>query len=298
MSTSGYLSLSTPVLLLSGENTRRWCNGMFSNNFRAMKPQQHHRSAICDDRGRVQGLLDTICISDNDFLCVLDGLSLETFSKRFQMYMILDDIEMEEYTPSVLHLFGPEATDWLNTLGLPIPEQGTAIQHENLWVQHRSRLRDTIGFDIISASEEADVLNALLQQLQALQAPTNTQTFEDLRIQTGTPRYPQDFTDKSFIHEYQLETELCSFNKGCYVGQEIINRMDIKQLASKRLLVVTVEGRCTLGASILFEDKPVGTLTSLDSSGTTGLALLKKKVWDIATPLQVEGSEGTVQIQH
>ena len=233
MSIHGHCLIPTSIFVLSGENTRRWCNGMFSNNFRSMRPLQRHRSAICDDRGRVQGFLDAICTSNDDFLCILDGISEMDFSKRFQMYMILDDIEMDDIGSTVCHIFGEQSVDWMTQLNLPIPEPGAAVQHGNIWIQARSRFRGIKGFDVLPASEDAAEFQSVREALLARQPETSPAVVEDLRIQTGTPSFPQDFTDKSFIHDYDLQDDVCSFNKGCYVGQEIINRMDIKKLATK-----------------------------------------------------------------
>lgn len=285
MSVNGHCLIQTSVFSLSGENTRRWCNGMFSNNFRSMKPMQHHRSAICDDRGRVQGFLDAICTSADDFLCILDGVSEMDFSKRFQMYMILDDIEMDVVGSAVCHIFGEKSTNWMTQLNLPIPEPGFAIQHGNVWIHSRSRLRGMEGFDILSASEEDTEFQSIRNSLAELQSETSPAVLEDLRIQTGTPRFPEDFTDKSFIHDYDLQDDVCSFNKGCYVGQEIINRMDIKKLANKKLLRVRLSGTWSIGDQLLIEGKKAGTLTSIDSNGSIGLALLRKPAWEKGTSL-------------
>ena len=282
---SGYTSILTTVVELSGEHTRRWCNGMFSNNFRSMKTQQYHRSAICDDRGRVQGFVDALCVSDTQFICAFDGITLEDFNGRFQMYMMLDDIELEEHSSSICHLFGENASVLLNTLGLPIPENGEAVAHEGLWVVPRSRLNGHDGFDILSSTEDNTVLDSIIESLQSQGTETTADEFEDLRILSGTPCFPVDFTDKSFIHDYNLQDDVCSFNKGCYVGQEIINRMDIKKLATKKLIRIHLDGPWTIGDELLLEGKKSGIITSMTSDGAVGLALLRKTAWETGTPL-------------
>ena len=291
---SGYTSIYTTVVELSGENTRRWCNGMFSNNFRAMRAQQHHRSAICDDRGRVQGFIDALCVSDTQFICTFDGITLEDFNGRFQMYMMLDDIELEERSNSICHLFGETAAMLLDTLGLPVPEKGEAIAHNGLWVFQRSRLKGQDGFDILSGTENNDALDSVVEHLQSQGTESTTDSFENLRIVSGTPRYPIDFTDKSFIHDYNLQDEVCSFNKGCYVGQEIINRMDIKKLATKRLLQVRLNGSWTIGETLLLDGKKAGLMTSMTSDGTIGLALLRKTAWETGVTLTSSEKSATV----
>ena len=294
MSIHGHCLIPTSIFVLSGENTRRWCNGMFSNNFRSMRPLQRHRSAICDDRGRVQGFLDAICTSNDDFLCILDGISEMDFSKRFQMYMILDDIEMDDIGSTVCHIFGEQSVDWMTQLNLPIPEPGAAVQHGNIWIQARSRFRGIKGFDVLPASEDEAEFQSVREALLARQPETSPAVVEDLRIQTGTPSFPQDFTDKSFIHDYDLQDDVCSFNKGCYVGQEIINRMDIKKLATKKLLRVQLSGNWTIGDEVLLEGKKAGTITSILSDGSLGLALLRKSAWETGTTLTNEDRSAVV----
>ena len=299
--TVGFIQFNNAVLTLSGENTARWCNGMFSNNFRAMKELDAHSSAICDDRGRIQGFIDCIKVDADNFIGILVGSTLEWFTKRFQMYMILDDIEMEACNDTVLHLFGDKSADLLHTLGLPAPELGKATQVGSIWVRANERLRGVIGFDILSVQEESPELEALHRQLSTLQSETTQKDWEQFRISTGTAKFPEDFSDKSFIHEYDLQDRVCSFNKGCYVGQEIINRMDIKQLATKRLLRIALDGEgWTLGDELsLLEDgqeKKMGTITSLHSTaeGMIGLALLRKDAWSSETHLQ--GVHGTATV--
>lgn len=291
---SGYTSILTTVVELSGEHTRRWCNGMFSNNFRSMKAHQYHRSAICDDRGRVQGFIDALCVSDTQFICSFDGITLEDFNGRFQMYMMLDDIELEEHSSSLCHIFGKEATVLLDTLGLPTPEKGEAVVHNGLWIVQRSRLNGHDGFDILSSTENNTALNSIVERLHSQGTATTIDQFEDLRILSGTPRFPIDFTDKSFIHDYNLQDDVCSFNKGCYVGQEIINRMDIKKLATKKLLRIRLDGSWSIGEELLLEGKKSGIVTSVTSDGTVGLALLRKTAWEMGTVLTSSKGSATV----
>ena len=291
---SGYTSVHTTIVELTGENTRRWCNGMFSNNFRAMQPTQNHRSAICDDRGRVKGFIDALCISDTQFLCTFDGITLEEFNGRFQMYMMLDDMELEERSSTLCHIFGNETTALLNELELPVPEKGEAAEQNGIWISRRSRLKGHEGFDILSGSENTDALKAIVERLHAKGSETTTEQFENLRILSGTPQFPADFTDKSFIHDYDLQDDVCSFNKGCYVGQEIINRMDIKKLATKKLLRIQLDGAWTIGETIMLDGKKVGSMTSMTSDGTLGLALLRKTAWETGTALASSEKSATV----
>jgi aminomethyltransferase len=287
-SISGLHVIETAVFTLSGENTKRWCNGMFSNNFRRMQPMDAHRSAICDDRGRVQGFIDAICIDADTFLCALDGTTLEWFTGRFQMYMMLDDIEMDEGIHTIHHLLS--ATD-LEALNLPVPETGKALLHDGAWIVHRPRLRGHDGFDILRTEESTLDISKIVEQSAAIDGSA----WQGLRVDTRTPEFPTDFTDKSFIHDFDLQDSVCNFNKGCYVGQEIINRMDIKELANKKLLRIQCSsGTFTVGASVSVDDKQVGTITAVHPDGQTALAVLKKSAWTAETTVSGDGFTASV----
>ena len=60
----------TSMFTLSGDATRRWCHGMFTNDVKTLEPGQGHRAAMCDDRGRILGLLDLYCIDNEHFFVV------------------------------------------------------------------------------------------------------------------------------------------------------------------------------------------------------------------------------------
>ena len=108
---------------LSGPDARRFTNGMFTNNIRDLQPGECVRSAMCDDRGRVQGLLDVLCTAEDTFEGVLEGVSAEWFESRYGLYIVFDDVEMETFedAPWVLSLQGPKAAEILATAGLPSP---------------------------------------------------------------------------------------------------------------------------------------------------------------------------------
>lgn len=292
---SGTVVIQSCAFHLSGENTKRWCNGMFSNNFRSMQPNQAHRSVICDDRGRIQGLLDSICVDPENFIIYLEGRSEEWFTQRFQMYMMLDDIEMDVFNNRIIHIFGQDITH-LSAAGFPIPELGEAILHNGIWVIRRSRLNGSDGCDLLLSEDAQTSFSDVLEQVST--ESITEDVWEQIRIGTGTPKFPIDFTEKSFIHEYNLEEFVCSFNKGCYVGQEIINRMDIKQLVNKKLLRLQLnDGSWQVGDSLTLSSKNVATITSIgiSSNGSRiGLGIIKKKAWAVGTALQGEHGEAVV----
>ena len=267
---------------LSGEDVRRWCNGMFTNNIRNMEIGHGSRSAICDDRGRVVGFIDLSCQSDELFFATLDGISLEQFEKRFHMYMMLDDIELHPISTSLLHLSGNHVEQWLAQRQLPLP----AGSNRGAW----SVVSDRYGGVRITRRERVGqpgwdlcpLANQDLQQLLSVEY-SDHQLYHKIRLSNGRVEWPTDGNPKSLIHELNLNQECCAFDKGCYIGQEIINRIDVKMAFVKQVRKLSLSGQAELGAKLLLGGKEMGELTSV--SGDLGLSVIRKKGWDIGTTL-------------
>ena len=224
--------ISLDCFILSSQDTRRWCNSMFSNNIRKLLPGQGNLSAICDDRGRVQGFIDIYCINEEQFLCILDGVNNDWFQARFSMYMVLDDIEHEMVSNLILHISGTQAETILQSSGLTLPiENQQYAKNEGCHIVQKNRF-GVAGYDIIS-NEIQKIEDKLVDQGMNL---IPEEAFNAVRILNGRAKWPEDGTNKSMIHELGLNQECCAFDKGCYVGQEIINRIDVKGLINKKYI--------------------------------------------------------------
>ncbi len=121
-------------------------------------------------------------------------------------------------------------------------------------------------------------------------------TLERLRIEHGRARWPVDGTEKSLVHELGLDKEVCNFNKGCYLGQEIINRVDVKGQFNKKIHKILIEGGTTdvIGAKVLLGESEVGTVTSATNTqdGAVALAVLRKAAWGTEETLNISTQSG------
>jgi folate-binding protein YgfZ len=288
------------AFLLEGEDARRWCNGMFTNNVKQLRPGEGNRHAMCDDRGRIGGLLALYCIDDQRFLVVLDGIDFSAFHDRYKMYLILDDIEIEQAEDhGLLTIQGPQAAAILGRMGLPAPEEGHARVDGGVdllaGTHILSRDRSGVGgFDMLVPRAQ------LASQMQALidagAAPMTAGALDTQRIALGRAAWPQDGTEKSLVHELGLEGELCSFTKGCYLGQEVINRIDVKGQVAKRITGLLVEGQApALGTEVQLNGKAIGTVSSTTILGGEVLALatLRRAAWEPGTIVQVGNQNAT-----
>jgi len=285
-----------PTITLQGPDARRFCNGMFSNNIRDLQPGEGNRSAACDDRGRIQCLLDIYCTGEDAFLAVLEGVTAEWFEERYGMYIVFDDVQMDTFpdAPWLLSLQGPKAADVLSALGLPTPE-GHAQVGDGIQVCAKDRA-GTGGFDLLVP---ADVLDTTFEALCSAGAlPVGRDALDAARIAHGRAAWPQDGTEKSLIHELRLNEEVCSFTKGCYLGQEVINRVDVKGQVAKRLtgLVLSEDALPPIGAEVLLGDSVVGTVSSAArwSGQAMAMAVLRRAAWAVDTTVTIQAADRAI----
>ena len=277
------------IFLIEGEKSQQWCNGIFTNNIRSMKAPQFKFNAYCNDRGHVQGFATLLCLDTSSFLCILEYPSLADFQKRFSMFMILDDIESTPKGSKIITLQGSQYSKYLSIigedLGFSIAENShySSNSERNIYCISHNRTGFG-GVDIIVTTEEA--YTQVITTIEKHQIPFGTpDTLEALRIFSNKVDLSKDISERNFVHELRINKDCCAFDKGCYVGQEIINRMDVKGILNKRLTRILLEEDIDIPCDVFVGDsstKSVGTITSKAHTpqGIVGLSILRKTAWE------------------
>ena len=279
--------LGAPAALrLRGPDVRRWASGMFTNHVQKLPVGHSNRQLGCDDRGRIQFVLRLAVVAEDELLVLLEGGDPAAFLQRYQMVMVLDDIEAEPVEDVVLvHICGPAADQALASAGLPVPRTGWSREGDREALRHdRTGLG---GVDLLLPAGAPPPIG-LPEAPPAL--------IDALRVRAGRAAWPADGTDRSLAHELGLQADACAFDKGCYVGQEVLNRLDVRGGVQKRLTAVRLDGPVPPGAAVTLGDDEVGALTSLSAldGEHLGIGVLRKAVWEPGTRVVVSGVAGEV----
>lgn len=289
----------TSVVALQAEGLQRWINGMFTHKYTELPDGQGRRSVIVDDRGRVQGLVDWYQDDPQHYVGVLEGVDHDWFADRFKMFLILEDIELDELDQDLVHLCGPGAEPLLGTLSLPVP----AGDHDHLPLPDGGRVcrRDRTGLGGFDLLVPAGGWEALWTAATAAGATNlRPEALDALRILAGKAAWPQDGTDKSMVHELGYNVDCCSFDKGCYLGQEVINRIERRGGVRKKLTRLALEAPVPVGATVQVGDELVGPITSVTQVGSQAWALgmLREAAWQdgVAVTVGEDGVTGRVSL--
>jgi aminomethyltransferase len=264
------------LLSLTGRDRTRWLNGMVSNNVRDLAVGSGVYAFVLTPQGHIQA--DVYAFNRGESLLVeTDRPQAEAVLRIFRKYIIMDKVEIEDLSEklAVLDLTGPKSGDVLVTLGLNKDLGGLQLADANSNATIVTLVRgDNPSFPNyelwVPAEQAESIWNALLQ---AGAVEVHEQTLETFRILCGVPKIGQDTREKTLPQETGQERAL-NFNKGCYIGQEIVERIRARGAVHRAFVGFEVEGPVpAVGTKIQSEGKEVGEITSIAAEPLKGKRL-------------------------
>ena len=259
------LSWRTKISVTGGHRVR-WLNGMISNNVRDLQPGHGVYAFILNPQGHIQGDLYAFHRVDS-FLLDMELAQRDKILQWLKRYIIADDVQLTDISDKLtaIGLTGPNSREVIQRAGIDVPEL-TYLQFADL------RWRET-PITVLHSGEEAaeswqiwiapDRLNTLWDALVTTGGkPTGTSALNLFRIAKAIPQYGQDIRDRDLPHETGQMRAL-NFNKGCYLGQEIVERIRARGAVHRQFASFSVEGALPEpGTKIQSEGKEVGEVTT------------------------------------
>jgi folate-binding protein YgfZ len=299
-------------IAVRGEDRFRWLSGMVTNAVETLPDTEGAYNLVLNAQGRIQG--DCYVWRDGEAVELeVTAEQAEALMAHFDRFIIMDDVELAPLAgQSALGITGPQAEGILSKLGLPAPAElasasgildgiparlfrsyGTVVPHYVLWAA-------------------AEQLPALWQALRTAGATAvGAESLETLRIAEGIPAYGIDIQSRDLAQETAQERAL-SFTKGCYLGQEIVERIRSRGQVHRHLRAIELTPENTaelppIGAELRIagsapEAKPAGTLTSVAQLQLRGarrifaIAMIRAEAEVGSQPLTYAG--GTASILH
>ncbi len=252
----------------SGRDRVRWLNGMVTNSVTALEENAGCYAFVLNAQGRIQGDLDIYRRqADPDSLWLeTDRARVEPLTAFLRHYIIMDQVTLEPQNDwAALGIAGPQAAGKIAALGLPIAEMLPIRLTEAVWqgkpvVVVAAYSPRVARYEIwIESNAVLDLWNSLTD---AGIVPCGTDAVEQLRILEGTPAYGIDIADRDLPQETNQMRAL-NFTKGCYLGQEIVERIRSRGNVHRTLSGFSVEDDPPpVKTSVISEGKVVGELTS------------------------------------
>src|SRR5271170_3933237 len=292
LSSCGFYDLSSRAkIALTGGDRVRWLNGMVTNNIRDLAAGRGLYAFLLNPQGHILG--DLYAYNRGDSLMIdTDQSQSEKLLATFDHYIIMDDVEITNVSDKLtaIGIAGPKARAVLRAAGLETPEleplQFVDITWRNVAVTVvRGDNASVESYELWLPPDQVTPLRDALTK--AGSTPAGTTALELLRIAAGIPRYGQDIRERDLPQETE-QTRAVHFSKGCYIGQEIVERIRSRGNVHRKFTGFQVQGTLpALGTKIQADGRDVGEITSaasLPMAGNERLVGLGYIRREIATP--------------
>jgi tRNA-modifying protein YgfZ len=250
--TEPHLAPSAPELVwFGGSDAIRFLNDLISQEIGDMEPGTVSRSLLLTPQGKLDHIMWVLRGAD-DIGLVVDAGRGEDLVAKLGRYRIRVDVEIEPSTGDGWLVVGPFGND------------------DGRWTGDRSTLDADLSWPYLQRT----LVMGKIPDLPTL----TSDDYEKLRIEAGEPLMGVDVTDATIPQETSLVGQTISFDKGCFLGQELVARLDSRGgRVNHHLRILRFEGPAPeAGVEVTKDGELIGTLTS--ASGEVGLGLLRRGV--------------------
>ena len=200
---------------VTGADRFRFLNGQITNDLTKASETAAIEACVLNAKGKLNAHIFIAALAESFVIDAKPELR-ETLLARLERYVIADDIQIEDVTGefSLFHV---------------LTEEPPILEASRILSVHRFA---TPGWDIWSESARHD---ALRDELSSALEFLDSAAAEVMRIEQGLPRWGRELTDEIIPIEANLEQRTIDYQKGCYIGQEVISRMKMSGQTNKRL---------------------------------------------------------------
>ena len=226
---------------LTGDDRKRLLHAMTTNQVQKLEPGDGCYAFFLNAQGRILGDVNIFVLGDSVLLDTEPETS-QKLKEHLDRYIIADDVTLQDETSALatIALEGPEAEDFLTQHAAPVPKKAYATE---LWGDRliaRTSSTGAPGFLIFLPHKEKEDLLAQFS-LSGIGEATSTEA-RIVRIENGRPRYGEEITERYLVQETG-QLQAVNFEKGCYLGQEIVERVRSRAQIHRLLRKVEIETR-------------------------------------------------------
>jgi tRNA-modifying protein YgfZ len=285
-------------LRVTGQDRARLLHAMSTNDIQNLQPGDGLYAFFLTAQGRI--LADANIYNRGDALFLdTEPETAEKLRSHLDKYIIADDATVEDETAqwAAIGLEGPQSIQYSEKLGISAPEKKYSVVDWETGFVARAATTGSEGVRIfVRIGDTRD----LLRRFEELAIPNATHSeAQTVRLEHGIPRYGEDMTERHLVQETQA-THGVHFNKGCYLGQEIVERVRSRAQIHRLLTPVRIQDSAapSPGTKLSADGKDVGEITSAAYSPAlgevVGLAYVKTEAAREKPAMLVAGSDPAI----
>lgn len=301
----GRYELNQSALLeFTGEDRKAWIQGQITNDLRNIVVGGSLSFCFCSPTGQIVSTGE-LWILPNRYLVRVPKAAHADVIKRCEQMIVMEDVQFADLTSEyrLVSIQGPTATDELRDIvSLPSLDAGVAEYKGLEVIVLRSNRTGMGGWDLLlprGASKEAAEIEAKFQ-------PIDEEAYAIARLEFGNPRFGIDITEKTFPPELgpAFVAKYVSYNKGCYTGQEVLQRIHSRGHTNKTWVGLISDRPIPVGAAVIHMGRnEVGFVTGSVESPTLGFigaAMVRNEAAFDREEVRIRSEEGDfdAEIRH
>jgi len=275
------------LIAVTGPDRISFLQGMVSSDVAALRPGEGQWSLLLAPQGKLVGILRLLATPDA-VLADCDPGRGEPVAAQLQRFLVRVKTQVDEASAgwACLSLWGPDARRALEWAG-PAVDLEAELSHRAFdgAILVHAPLPGLPGYDVLVPRAEAHQwwkrLAATVRDIGGRPAGGTAATA--VRVEAGVPLMGVDVDERTIPQEAGVVERAVSFTKGCYVGQELVARIDTRGHVNRHLRVLRLHDDVPvpLGSIVSLPGRDVGEITSVGESVTlrapVGLALLRRE---------------------
>jgi glycine cleavage system T protein len=294
---------------ITGADRQRFLHAMVSNDTARLQSGEGCHATLLTNKGKL--IADfVVYATDEAYWLDSEPQLAQTLIEALDFFVIADDVTFHDATTEwgIISLQGPDAAELLTlAVGFEVPDLPEYAHTTCRLGGHEVRLirrshTGELGYQLLAPSEALPaVWEVLWEHRDACDARTvGLEALDILRIEAGLPVFGRDMTEETIPLEANL-FDAISYTKGCYIGQEVIARIDARGHVNRQLVGLTLDGKTipASGSRIHTPEREVGWITSATHSlaldQNIALGYVRREVVEPGTQLEVQVNGLTLQ---
>ena len=286
---------------ISGDDRLRYLHNQSTNDIQRLKPGEGCDTVFVTSTGRTIDLATAYVMQDAVLLLVSPNRRQQLMEWLDRYIFPMDRVELKDVSSesATFSLIGPASDSLLKKLSDEMPVEEAYASHQLLMLE-TLKVRVAVGnglalpgYTLMVHASSAAKLWKILTEAGAISM--GDRIWEQLRIQQGRPTPDRELTDDYNPLEAGLWKTI-SFEKGCYIGQETIARLNTYKGVKQQLWGVRLQATVEPGTVVRVGEEKVGKLTSFTETdqGPFGLAYIRTRAGGVDLKVQVGDVEGEI----
>ena len=289
------------ILAVTGPQRIKFLHNIVSNDLQSRRPGQGTLAAVMDVKGRLLVLMRAL-VTEDAVLLEMPADRLDVIEALLVHYKVAAPVRFARRPVAVLGVFGPGAAETLARAGAPVPPDAAPESHFASVIGGapvrvvRASDFPAGGWAIHASPEQAAEAREAL--ISAGAVAIGEGTLDVLRVEDGRPWYGRDVTEDNLLHETGLVAEYHSPTKGCYVGQEVIARLEARGAnVNKVLRGLKLALPASPDTPVTRDGREVGRVTTAGVSprlGPVAMAYVHRSANEPGTTVEVDGRTAVI----